>query len=110
MPSAHSLPPPDRALYSKIHQLLGQPGLIVGSLVTMKRSCGKKGCRCQKSLKNRHRALCVSVRVRSRRRLLYVPEEWEDRITQWVSRYHDVRGLLMEISDSFVRRLVKRDS
>jgi hypothetical protein len=75
----------------------------------MRRRCGKEGCRCKKSLKNRHRALCVSVRLGSKRQLLYVPEEWESRITEWVSRYHDVRDLLMKISDSFVRRLVKRE-
>jgi hypothetical protein len=110
MSSVHALPPAERALYSKIHHILEQPGLVAGSLVIMNRRCGKEGCRCKKSPRNRHRALCVSVRMGSRRRLLYVPEEWEDRITEWVSRYHDVRGLLMEISNSFVRRLVKRDS
>lgn len=110
MSSVHALPPADRALYSKVHQILDQPGLIMGSLVTLKRRCGKENCHCRKSPRKRHRALCVSVRLGSKRRLLYVPEEWEDRITEWVSRYHDVRGLLMEISDSFVRRLVRRDS
>jgi len=39
--------------------------------------------------------------------MLYVPAEWEHRVTEWVDRYGDVRELLTEISKSFVRRLLE---
>ena len=53
MASVPSLPAADRALYSRLHQMLRQPGLIVGSLVTMRRNCGKENCRCQKGKRYR---------------------------------------------------------
>lgn len=75
--------------------------------MTMRRTCGKKACRCQKGPRRRHRSLYVSVRVGRRRQMLYVPAEWEHRVTEWVDRYGDVRELLTEISKSFVRRLLE---
>lgn len=108
MATVQSLPSAERARYSKLHQILRQPGLIVGSLVTMRRSCGKEGCRCRKSRRNRHRSLYLAVRVGRNRRLIYVPRLWEARVTEWVSRGEDIRGLLREISQSFVRRLLDR--
>ena len=108
MGSVHSLPPADRALYSKLHQVLNDPGVVVGSLVNMRRTCGKPTCRCRKGPRYRHRCMCLAVRLGRTRRFLYVPREWEDRVTQWVNRYGDIRGLLKEISESFVRRLLER--
>lgn len=109
MSRVHALPPADRSRYSRLHQVLAQPGLILGSLVTMRRTCGKQACRCRKSPRHRHRSLYVAVRLGRKRRLLYVPSEWESRVTDWVGRYDDVRGLLLEISTSFIQRLLKRE-
>lgn len=110
MASAHSLPPGDRALYSKLRQLLEYPGLIVGSLVTMRRTCGKPTCHCRTETRHRHRSLYVAVRVGRKRKLLYVPPEWETLVTDWIGRYDDVRSLLQKLSESFVRRLLERES
>jgi hypothetical protein len=110
MTSVQSLPAADRALYSELHQVLGPPGLILGSLVTMRRSCGKQACHCRKSSRHRHRSLYVAVRLGRQRKLLYVPPEWEERVADWVARYNDVRELLTKISASFARRLARRDS
>jgi hypothetical protein len=104
-----SLTPQDRALYSKLHQLLNEPGLVLGSLVTMRRTCGKDGCHCQKGPRHRHASVYLAVRVGQKRRLLYVPPSWEPRITQWVARSNDLRQILQEISESFIRRLVDRE-
>lgn len=108
MTSVPSLPAGDRALYSQLHQILHRPGLLLGSLVTMRRSCGKGGCRCRKDPRRRHRSLYVSVRVGRQRRLVYVPPDWEDRVSDWIGRYRDVRGLLKKISEGFLRRLRQR--
>lgn len=108
MPPVSSLPPADRARYSRLHQVLNQSGVILGSLVTMRRTCGKEGCRCRTRRRHRHRSLYLSVRLGRKRRLLYVPADWEHRVTEWVRRSDEVRGLLTEISESFVRRLTQR--
>ena len=108
MSSVQSLPPADRALYSRLHQILTQPGLILGSRVTMRRTCGKKACHCRKGPQHRHSSLYLAVRVGRKRKLLYVPPEWEARVTEWVTRSGNVREILAEISESFVRRLLKR--
>lgn len=109
MASVHSLPPADRALYSRLHQVLSQPGVVQGSLVTMRRTCGKDTCRCQKSPRHRHRSLYLAVRLGRKRQMVYVPSPWEARVTDWVARCGDVQDLLGEISESFVRRLLKRE-
>ena len=108
MAPVNSLPPADRGLYSQLHQILNEAGLILGSLVTMRRTCGKEGCRCSTSERHRHRSLYLSVRLGRKRRLLYVPAKWEQRVTEWVRRSDEVRGLLTKISESFVRRLTQR--
>ena len=110
MPRVNSLPPTDRALYSQLHQILSQSGLVLGSLVTMRRTCGKENCRCSTSKRHRHRSLYLSVRLGKKRRLLYVPADWEERVTEWVRRSDEIRGLLAEISKSFVQRLTQRKS
>lgn len=103
-----SLSAAERRLLSQLHQILTRPGLIRGSLVEMGRTCGTKGCRCQRSSAQRHRALYVAVNVQGKRRMLYVPREWEDRVREWVDRHGQVRGVVEELSLACIRRLQAR--
>ena len=103
-----SLSAGERRRVSALHQILSRPGLIRGSLVEMGRTCGGKGCRCRRSATLRHRALYVAVNVEGKRRMLYVPQEWEDRVRQWVDRYGQVRDVLEQLSLACIRRLQAR--
>lgn len=108
MPSRLSLSAAERALYSKLRQLLNEPGLLRGNLVEMRRSCGKNNCACQADPDCRHRSLYLGVSVNGKRRMIYIPPEWEERVGQWTARYSELREVLEQISLKSLGRLEKR--
>lgn len=103
------LPPAERALYSRLRQLLTRPGLLRGSLVTMRRTCGGKNCRCLKGKAYRHRSLYLGLRLRGKTRMVYIPAEWEDRVRDWTGRYAEAREMLERLSMSCLERLRQRE-
>lgn len=109
MVSPQSLPPAERALYSKLHKLLTYRGLLRGNLVQMQRRCGKKTCRCQKGSAFLHRSLYLALSLNGKRRMIYVPADWEARVRQWVERQGQVRELIEEISLMYLKRLQNRE-
>ena len=108
MPSRTGFTVKERALYSTLRRLLTEPGLIRGSLVEMRRRCGKAACACATDPARRHRSLYLGLSVRGRRRMLYIPPVWEGRVRQWTGRYGEVREVLERISQESVRRLERR--
>ena len=108
MPSRVSISGQERALYSRLRQLLNEPGLLRGNLVEMRRACGKKACRCHSDAAERHRSLYLGVSLNGKRRMIYIPVEWEDRVRQWADRYAELRDLLEQISLKSLERLQRR--
>ena len=108
MPPRAALPKSERELYSKLRQLLNEPGLLRGNLVEMKRRCGKQSCRCRTEEDARHRALCLGISVNGKYRMVYVPAGWEARVRQWTQRYARLRQLLEQISLKTLERLEQR--
>jgi hypothetical protein len=104
-----SLSPAERKLYSALHQILRSPGLLRGSLVEMRRSCGKKACRCQKDRRQRHRSLYLGLKLKGKQHMVYVPRDWEDRVREWVDRYQEIRDVLEKLSLACIKRLQTRD-
>jgi hypothetical protein len=105
-----AVPPSERVLYSQLRLALRHPGLLRGSLVEMRRTCGKKPCRCLKGRRFRHRSTYLAVRLRGKSRLIYVPAEWEDRVRDWVARYGRVREVLEQLSQACLARLQQRET
>jgi len=108
MPSRAGFTVKERALYSKLRQLLNEPGLVRGSLVEMRRQCGKAACACAMDLARRHRSLYLGLSVRGKRRMLYIPPAWEPRVRRWTEHYAEVRDVLEEISQQYVQQLERR--
>ncbi len=104
-----ALPKDQRAQYSRLRLLLKEPGLIRGNLVEMRRTCGKKSCRCHREPQARHRSLYLGLSLNGKHRMLYIPAQWEERVREWVARYSEVRQLLEQISLGFLERLQKRE-
>jgi uncharacterized protein DUF6788 len=98
----------ERALYSRLRQLLATPGLVRGSLVEMRRVCGKATCACAGDARRRHRSLYLGVSLGGRRRMLYVPAAWEERVRAWTARYGEIRAVLAAITQEAVQRLEQR--
>ena len=103
-----SLSPAERQLYSTLHQVLSRPGLLRGSLVEMRRTCGKEGCRCQKDRRHRHRSLYLGLKLKGRQHMVYVPKDWEDRVREWVDRHREIRDVLEKLSLACIKRLQAR--
>ncbi|MBI3294017.1 MAG: hypothetical protein HYZ71_04735 [Deltaproteobacteria bacterium] len=106
--SRTSLSAKERALYSKLRLLLNEPGLVRGNLVEMKRSCGKKSCKCQTDPEAKHRSLYLGMSIAGKHRMIYIPSAWEDRLREWTSRYSELRDLLEQISLESIRRIEER--
>lgn len=107
MPSPVLLSDQERRLYSRLRELLREPGLLRGNLVEIKRQCGKKTCRCQQP-ESKHRALCLGFSLNGKHRTVYIPAEWEETVRQWVQRHGEVRDLLEQLSLLFLARLQNR--
>ena len=88
----------ERSVRSRLAKLVHDEPLVQGSLVTMKNRCGKPGCKCARG--ERHICLCLSIKDQGKRRLIYVPKEWEEAVTTWVENYKEVKALMDEVSRS----------
>jgi hypothetical protein len=98
----------DRHLYSRLRQLLNEPGVLRGNLVEMHRKCGKRTCRCAVDDDARHRALILCVSLDGKRTSIYVPPAWEARVREWVARYAEIRDLVEQLSRACLARLKDR--
>jgi hypothetical protein len=108
MPPRTVLTATERALYSRLRQLLNEPGVLRGNLVEMRRRCGKAACRCAREPAARHASLYLGLSVHGRRRMVYIPAAWEERVRQWVGRYAEVRGTLEQLSRRYLARVEGR--
>jgi len=86
----------ERATRSKAVQRVADQSLLRGSLVQMQRTCGKKGCRCQRGQK--HPALCLAIRCGKQRKMIYIPHALEETVRRWVQTSQELDGLLEAIS------------
>lgn len=86
----------ERDARSQAVQRVADAALLRGSLVQMQRTCGKKGCRCQRGQK--HPALCLAIRWGGQRKMIYVPHALEETVRRWVQTGQEVDGLLDAIS------------
>ena len=110
MPPRSSLSAKERDLYSKLRLLLNHPGLLRGNLVEMHRRCGKPSCHCQHDPAGRHRSLYLGLSLNGKRRMVYIPADWEGRVRQWATRYSRARELLEQISQKCLEHLQRREA
>jgi hypothetical protein len=103
-PRSH-LPEAERAIRSRLVQLLSQQPLVCGSMVTMHRRCGKKNCHCRED--EGHRSLYLAVRMGGRRRMLYVPESLEEPVRRSVGTWQEVGALMERLSQSCLVHFVE---
>lgn len=98
--------PSERAARSAVRKLVGQGRpILAGSLVTMKRRCGKEGCRCARGQK--HVSLYLAARLDGKRKMIYVPRELEEKVRQWVRNGQEAARLLGAISQAALDAVLK---
>ncbi len=81
---------------------------IRGSLVVMKRGCGKSNCRCQKG--HKHKSIYLSQSYKGKTRMIYLPQSSEDKAHQYVKNYRKIRGILNSLSAINIKLLTKRQA
>ena len=96
------LPAKERQARSRLAQLLHQKPLLIGSLVSMPRVCGKPECKCTRG--ELHPGLYLALRVGGKRKMIHVPQLLEAQVRQWVETYQEVWELLEKVSEACYRR------
>lgn len=95
----------ERQARSRLAKLLHQKPLLIGSLVSMPRVCGKPGCKCAQG--ELHPGLYLSLRVGGKRKMVHVPQSLESRVRQWVSTYQEVWHLMEKVSEACYQRFFR---
>jgi hypothetical protein len=86
----------ERRLRSELRKILDSSGMLHGTVIERQRVCGKPNCKCTRGQK--HRSLYLVVTEGGKPRQLYVPEDWEQTVRQWVKDYQEARELMEELS------------
>ena len=70
--------------------------ILRGSIVMVKRYCGKANCRCLKGYK--HRSLYISQSNKGESRLIYIPQRSEKEVRRLIRNYQALKRMMEEIS------------
>jgi hypothetical protein len=95
----------ERAARSRLAQLLHQQDFIAGSLVTMRRVCGKPTCHCARGEK--HVSDYLALSVNGKRTMMIVPKEQLEAVRNAVQTYKRVLQLQKTLSSECHGRLMR---
>ena len=94
----------ERNARSKCSKIMHDGDLIAGSMVTMKHTCGKKGCRCARGEK--HHSLYLALNDEGKRKMVSIPAEIAPQVEAAVDAYKQAKAHLQTISEQCYKRLV----
>lgn len=77
------------------------PELVHGSLITLRRKCGKAACWCADSEQDRHESPALSFSVDGRTRMLTLHADEVDIVAAAVGRYRAARAELEEAAAGY---------
>ncbi len=97
----------ERKIVSRVHWLLGKPGLLRANIVRMKRKCGNKNCRCTKG--SPHASWYLYQSRQGKANMLYVPSEREKDVAEWVRKNKEIRELLDKLSQLYWEKIKNRE-
>ena len=80
--------------------------VIRGSLVVMRRVCGKPNCRCRKGRK--HISLYLSRSCKGKTSMTYIPRKNEAGVKEASLRYHTIMDLLNQLSEIHLKKAIAR--
>lgn len=89
----------DHQLRSQLAQIVSSGGIIRGTLLERRRTCGKPSCRCARGRK--HRSVYLVLSDGKRQRQLYVPKAWESKVREWVANCRELKHLINQISEIY---------
>ena len=80
--------------------------IIKGSLVDLKHTCGKKGCKCYKGEK--HVSLYISRSIKNKTKMIYIPKSKEKEVRECVKRFKEVLDKLELLSDRTIKKIKRK--
>ncbi len=83
------------------------PRMLRGSLVTLRRRCGKPGCHCAQG-EQRHEAPALSYSEHGRTRVVMLAESDVDAVTAALQRYRLARAELEELANTGLTALTEQ--
>jgi len=86
-----SIPSRKKRLLSKL------PDLMRGSLTLTSRSCGKKGCRCQRGEK--HPIYFFGYSIKGKKRILSIPAKSHQQVQKLINNWKHHKDLIEELTD-----------
>lgn len=104
MPSRSQRSSQERSARSSAVRHIAQNPLLRGSLVLMRRKCGKPGCHCEKGEK--HASLYLAVRANNKRTMIYIPAALEETAREWIKNGQKVDELLDFVSQQCLEQLL----
>lgn len=90
---------------SRLTGMLQSRPMLRAGLVSMARTCGKKGCKCARGEK--HVSLYVSLKVGRTRKMIYVPPAMEEQVRTWAANYREAAALWEKMLQEYLERLLK---
>jgi len=103
----NSMSSKERALRSRLSQMVHGAPLVRATLNERAVTCGKKGCRCAQGEK--HAALYAVSSREGKTRQAFIPPGRQSLVRQWVANYHRVRELLEDLSELFWEQVRAKD-
>ena len=79
--------------------------VVHGSIVIVKRLCGKTNCRCQKGFK--HSSLYISQRYKGKTRMIYIPQRSEAKVREFVNNWHKLKTIMDKVTVINIQTLTK---
>ena len=98
----------ERESRSQLQKLIRSNYLLRASIVKMARTCGKENCKCLQGEK--HVSLYLSALVGKKRKMIYIPPPWEERVQRWVENYREADAFIDQISNECLKRFLDHKS
>jgi len=92
----------------KLQKLLKEgQGFLGGAARERWKKCGRKTCKCTTGEK--HFGVYLVRKVKGETRQAYIPADWNEDVSQWLTNYRVMRELLDELSDIWWENLRERE-
>lgn len=108
MPKSGGMSEKEQDCRARLAQMIHDKEIVLGSLVEMKRKCGKPNCKCFRGEK--HVSLYLSCRYKGKRKMICLPKSAEAKAWQANGRYRVMQRMLDVISTACMERLLEGES
>ena len=85
-----------RSLEARRKALQARGPVLAASLVTIRRVCGNRRCRCARG--QRHAGFYLTQRQKGKTQTTYVPVDLVPQVRQWIQEYRRLKSLIAQMT------------